>query len=234
VVVATLALSPSRADPTDVALVLAFSVLALQAVRNLAMSAIVLGVVCARSMPGALATAAPPKASTKNQVGSGTSVFMGMMGLVLAVGGLGIVLVHSFPRSDDFRDIVDRTYPVSAIDALRVPGVRVFVFDAWSGMVIDRAWPDAHVFVDLRTDMYGLAISQQYQRIIAAFPDATRDLDRSCTTHVLIRPRDALTPLLTNNQNWKVIRSETKSILFQRKGVASGCEQYPIPQLAVG
>ena len=56
VVLGTLALSPDRADPTDVALVLAFTFLALQAVRNLAMSGIVLGVVAAKYMPGAIET----------------------------------------------------------------------------------------------------------------------------------------------------------------------------------
>ena len=230
VVLGTLALSPDRADPTDVALVLAFTFLALQAVRNLAMSGIVLGVVAAKYMPGAI-EALRGSTRAKRQVGAGSSAALGFMGLVLAVGGLAIVLAASFPRSNDFKDIVNKTYPVAAIDALKVPGVRLFVYDVWSGMVIDRAWPEAHVYADLRTDMYGLALSQKYQRAIAAFPDATKILDDACTTDALIRSRDALAQLLVNDPQWELVRSDRLSVTYQRRSPAPGCDAYPIPRL---
>ena len=158
----------------------------------------------------------------KRQVGAGSSAALGFMGLVLAVGGLAIVLAASFPRSNDFKDIVNKTYPVAAIDALKVPGVRLFVYDVWSGMVIDRAWPEAHVYADLRTDMYGLALSQKYQRAIAAFPDATKILDQACTTDVLIRSRDALAQLLVNDPQWELVQSDRLSVTYQRRSPAPG------------
>jgi hypothetical protein len=198
------------------------------------MSSIVLGVVAAKYMPGALETLRGSRSSERHEVGAGSSALLGIMGLVLALGGLGIVLAHSFPRSNNFADIVNKTYPVAAVDALKVPGVRVFVFDVWSGLVIDRAWPDAHVHTDLRTDMYGLALSQEYQRAIAAFPDATKILDRSCTTHVLIRPRDALAQLLVNDPDWKLVRSDKLSVIYQRRAPAPGCGGVPIPDIRAG
>src|SRR5207237_9014701 len=91
VVLGTLALSPDRADPADVALVLAFTFLALQAVRNLAMSGIVLGVVAAKYMPGAIETLRGSRRA-KRQVGAGSSAAPGFIGLVLAAGGRGLVL----------------------------------------------------------------------------------------------------------------------------------------------
>jgi hypothetical protein len=159
---------------------------------------------------------------------------MGLVGLVLAIGGLGIVLVHSFPRSDNFADIANKNYPLSAIQAIDVPGVRVFVFDVWSGLVIDKSWPNAHVYADLRTDMYGLDVSQRYQRAIAAFPDALPTLDGACTTHVLIRQRDALAQLLQKNANWRLVRTDRLSVIYQRVSPAPGCAGHPIPAIASG
>ncbi|MGH2727149.1 MAG: hypothetical protein ACRDKS_09250, partial [Actinomycetota bacterium] len=57
ITIGALAMHPSRPDPTDLALALTFTVLGLQAARNLALASIVLGVVTARYLPGALAAA---------------------------------------------------------------------------------------------------------------------------------------------------------------------------------
>src|SRR5439155_22637662 len=84
VTIGALAMHPARPDPTDLALALAFTVLGLQAARNLALSSIVLGVVAAKYLPGALAAARPRGAAPAVRSGAPPSPVLGMMGLAVA------------------------------------------------------------------------------------------------------------------------------------------------------
>lgn len=230
--VAALALVPERPDPTEVALALAFTFLALTAARNLTVSAIVLGLVCARALPGAIAAARARRTDGRqSEATPNASPLLGMLGFILAAGGLGIVLAGGLPRSGRPADIVDRQYPIEAIDALNRPGVRVYAWDFWSGMVIDRAWPNARVFIDLRWDFYGSTLARRYIDTFAAAPSWERNLDRACTTHVLVRPRDPLAQALSLDPDWRPVRNDARSVIFARKLPAPGCEAHPIPEL---
>lgn len=225
--VAGLALSPQRADPTDVALALAFTVLALSAVRNLAVSSMVLGLVAARTLPAALA-AARPRPAGRADLPAGSSAAFGLLGLIVALGALGLVAADGFPQSDGPADIVNKTYPTAAIDALDRPGVRLFTRDVWAGLVIDRDWPRVHVYLDSRVDMYGQAVATRYSRAINGLAGWEATLDGACTTHVLVRRRDPITQLLELSRNWSIEREDSRSVTFVRYGPAPGCEDHPI------
>ena len=219
------ALNRRELDLTDLLLVVVFMVLALQAVRNLALSSMVIGLTIARYMPSIGTT----PASTSKELTERSSTLMGVFGVTAATLGLLVVLIHGFPPSDRFGDIVNKAYPVATIDRLDKPGVRVFVLDVWSGLVIDRAWPNAHVYSDLRTDLYGAPFVRKYQQTISAFPDSLKNLDAVCTTHVLVRPKDALAQELRLDADWLVVHSDKRVVLFARARPASGCDAYPIP-----
>jgi hypothetical protein len=226
VTVAALALAPGRPDLTDLALALAFTVLGLQAARNLALAAIVLGLVAARSLPGAL-EALPPRGSVDApRIGASPgSPVLGAAGLVLALGGLAVVVAAGFPRSDRPADIVGREYPLASLDAVEGPGARVFAFDFWAGYLIDRAWPGVRVFYDTRVDLYGLDGARRYARTIAGLPGWREALEETCTTHVIVRPRrDPLAELLRLvPEEWRLVREEPGAVTFVRTGRAPGC-----------
>jgi hypothetical protein len=228
VTIGALAMHPKRPDPTDLALVLTFTVLGLQAARNLALSAIVLGVVAAKYLPGALAAARPEPA--KERPRGAPSPLLGGLGLAVAIGGLAIVVAADFPRSDRPRDIVDpERYPVAALQALdgRIDS-RVFAFDFWAGYLIDQSWPRLHVYHDTRVDVYGTSQTVRYARTIAALPGWQDVLDESCTDVVIVRPdRDPLAEVLRLDTRWRVEREDPLSVTFVRDPVP-GC-----PRLAV-
>jgi hypothetical protein len=230
VTIGALAMHPTRPDPTDLALALAFTVLGLQAARNLALSSIVLGVVAARYLPGALA-AARPKAVSPARAGAPPSRMLGMVGLAVAIGGLAVVVAGGIPRSDRPADMVGKQYPVTSLKALDGRnGVRVFSFDFWAGYLIDQSWPGLHVYHDTRVDVYGETQTIRYARTIAALPGWEETLDSSCTTHVLLRPlRDPLAEVLRLDRNWRVEREELRAVTFVRVAPAPGCERYKIP-----
>jgi hypothetical protein len=231
ITVGALALHPERPDPTDVALVLAFTFLALQAARNLAIAAIVLGYAAAKSLPGALEGAArfrtgPPAERPK----AASAPLIGALGLVVALGFLSVHVAREFPRADDPGHIVDREYPIGSLDVLDRPGTRLFTLDFWAGYVIDHAWPNVRVYQDTRDDMYGVTQTRRYQRAIAGLPGWQETLDSSCTTHVLGRPnRDPLAEVLRTSSDWRIVRENDRAITFERRSPAPGCEGHPIP-----
>lgn len=220
--VAVLALSPERPDPMDVALALAFTVLALQAVRLLAVSAVVLGVVCARYVRGALATIPRRKAPTR-PVGAPASAALGSFGLAITLAAFAALLASGLPRSGELdRDVRER-FPVAAIDALNKPGVCLFVSDFWSGIVIDRAWPNVHVFMDLRQDVYGREHTRLYQRTHAAHPTWRVTLDRAGVTHVLVRRSAPIAQVLAVDAEWRLAHSDARSVTYERVADSPRC-----------
>lgn len=231
IMIAALAMNPSRPDPTDLALGLAFTVLGLQAARNLALSAIVLGLVTARYLPGALTAARSRRDAVEPPVRVVTpSPMLGATGLVVALAGLALVVAVDFPRSDRPRDIVGKEYPLSSLEALDRPGVRVFAFDFWAGYLIDRSWPDVRVYHDTRVDLYGEKQTVRYARTIAGLTGWDETLEESCTTHVLVRPgRDPLAETLRLTNEWRVEFEEEFAVTFVRAEPAPGCEDVPIP-----
>lgn len=229
ITIGALAMHPTRPDPTDLALALAFTVLGLQAARNLALSSIVLGVVGARYLPGALAAARRPGAPPR-PAQSPPSPMIAAVTLVVALGALGFVVASDFPSSDRPRDIVDEEYPIASLEALNRPGVRVFAYDFWAGYLIDTAWPNVLVYHDTRVDLYGRAQTLRYARTIAALPEWEEALESSCTTHVLVRPAiDPLAEVLRRSNEWRVELEDRVAVTYVRTEPASGCETLPIP-----
>jgi hypothetical protein len=229
ITIGAMAMHPSRPDPTDLALALAFTVLGLQAARNLAPASIVLGVVAARYLPGALAAArrtdTPPRPTAPPP-----SPMIAGVALVVALGALAFVVASDFPRSDRPQDIVGKEYPLASLEALNRPGVRVFAYDFWAGYLIDTAWPKVLVYHDTRVDLYGKEQTLRYARTIAALPGWEEALESSCTTHVLVRPnRDPLAEVLRQSTEWRIEREEALAITFVRVTPALGCESLPIP-----
>jgi hypothetical protein len=232
VTLAVLAFNPERPDPTDVALALAFVVLALQAARNLAVSSIVLGYVCARYLPAALSVL-PRRPGPRKDVGESSSVLLGIMGVVIVLIGLGVLLVAGFPKSAQPKDILDEKFPIAAIQALNRPGVRVFAQDGWSGLVIfydcgpvptiAQGCQHARIFVDLRWDFYGAKISGEYNDIHDARPDWEKELNQSCTTDVLVTPRAPISQVLALDHEWRLVQHDKLSVTYERTLPAVGC-----------
>ena len=230
--VAALAFNPERKDPTDVALALAFTVLALQAARNLAVGGIVLGLVSARYLPGALASI-PRNPQARKDVGDTSSAVLGLMGIVIVLIGLGAVLATGFPKSSNPKDILDDSFPIATIKSLDRPGVRVYVHDGWSGLAIyydcgpipsvAAGCQHARVFIDLRWDFYGAKLSHEYGATHDAAPEWRKDLDSSCTTDVLVPPSASIAQVLALDSGWRLVQKDKRSVLYERAQPLAGC-----------
>jgi hypothetical protein len=224
ITIAALAMHPTRPDPTDLALTLAFTVLGLQAARNLAIAGIVLGFVASKYVRGAL-RAIPSRSERAARPPGASSPMLGMAGMAVAIVGLAVVVAADFPRSDRPVDIVEPDYPIAVLEVFAGRAdVRVFAFDVWADYLIYEAWPGVRVYHDTRIDVYRKEQTLKYARTIAGLPGWREALNESCTTHVLLRPRsDPLAEVLRLTEDWRIEQEDALSMTFARSRPATGC-----------
>lgn len=226
ITVTSLALSPKRADPTDLALTLAFTALGLFAVRNLTISAIVLGYVASRYVPSALESALAKR--PRPSPGAATSSpLLPAIALVVAVGALSAVGASRFPQSASPADVIDQNSPVATIQSLRGADIRLFTTDSWAGLALYLRWPELRVWHDTRHDFYGSERVGVYGRLLAGRAGWQRQLASRCVTHVLVREAPGLADALRADPGWRLAATEQlredRALLFVPVHAFGGC-----------
>ena len=112
-----------------------------------------------------------------------------------------------------------KRYPVAAMHALDTEhrlGGRLLTTDAWAGYVIYKYWPEQHVFFDDRYDMYPIALTAAYNKVLVAeaglgagarpVPDQHRGLARD----------GAVVQVLEHLPGWKRLRTDKVAATFVR------------------
>ena len=87
--------------------------------------------------------------------------------LVVVVCLVGVLLIGKTLSAPDFNF---KRYPVKALESLdqeHLLGGRLLTTDAWAGYVIYKYWPQQHVFFDDRYDMYPIAMTDAYNKILS-------------------------------------------------------------------
>lgn len=207
-----LALSPSRPDPTDIALLGAFVFLGLYAVRNLLPASIVIGFVAARYAPPAV-RAALARRRGDEEVRPRTPparvpLPLGVMLLAAVAGVFGARVARDFPRSDALENAIRPHYPVRILRELGDDDVRLFANDFWAGFALWLRWPQVRVAFDGRVDLYGTEVQDVYVRTSAGNGPWEETLRRMCVTHVLMPEGSGLATVLERDPDWVRIASE--------------------------
>jgi hypothetical protein len=233
IAVAGIALSDRRADPTDVALLLAFVSLGLFARRNMLLSAIVAGYVAARYAPAALDVALARRGGAREPAGRIPVPLSLVVFAALVAFGVAAVATQ-FPRSGSLADTLEPTQPVALVRSLPAGDVRLFARDYWAGFALWTRWPDVRVAFDGRVDLYGFDVQDAYVGASDAEPGWDRYLDEVCATHVLMPESAGLHAALDGQNAWtrigtEVVRvpnalsQERLAVLWERRIPARGC-----------
>jgi len=196
------ALGRRRPGVRDIVVAAPFLLLALWALRNIAVATIVMLPVAAR----AIATD-----SDRHDDRSGVGWVLG----ALLIGLAGTWTVHAAGEED----YDSRFYPVAAmrsIDESGDLGRRLFTTDAWAGYVIAEYWPEQRVFMDDRYDMYPQELATDYANIAELRPSWDRLLDRY-GVEVIVWPRTrGLTQALDAIGSWKEVHRDDVAVVFSR------------------
>jgi hypothetical protein len=208
--------APLAPDFTDVLILVAFTLLGLQAVRLLP----IYGAMVLPLLGGGLARTWPAL-SAHNQ--EPPPPFEGRLNRFAGVAGAAVIayLVLSAPSAQtgpEPRTGAGFVYPVKAVDYLaNIDGpVRLYNEFAWGGYLIYRLYPERLVFIDGRADMYREHIFDDFMTVQSVAPPWREVLARYNVNLVLIIPGSPLDYAMAHEPAWKVAYKDDAAVIYRR------------------
>lgn len=210
VFVAVVARGRNRVTRRDLVVTVPFLLLALWALRNVAIAPLVCLPVAARAVAVDAGTARARRAAEQPSGAAWVAV------AVLAAVTLGIV-----GRAAGRPDVVTTGYPVAAMAALEQRGLigsRLFMDDGAAAYAELAYWPEQHVFLDDRYDMFPPEVVFDYLAITKGGPRALRLLDAYDVETVVWERRSPLADQLGASEGWTRIHRDRYWVAFERTG----------------
>jgi len=138
---------------------------------------------------------------------------------VLAVGGVLVTVGRVSPAAQE-RAIAEHM-PVAAVDWILAndPGDRPFNTYAWGGYLGFRR-PDALVYIDGRSDIYGDGPIRAYADAISLRSDPSLLLDRHAIDHVLFNTSHVFADWLDESGGWQRVYRDAQASVWVRSGAS--------------
>lgn len=212
VLTAVLARAAHRPSRRDLLVVLAFTLLGLWALRNIAVAPLVGLPVAARLLAAAPRAAAPDRTTGPVHKVRRLDVFV--VAVTLMVGALWTRTTLTEPA------YAVTGYPVRAMQVLDQRGLlgrRLFTSDWWAGYVIHTYWPRQRVFIDDRYDMYPEGFARRYFRARDGAPEWRSLLGHHRVEVVVWGTREPLTQILSREPEWQLIHQDRMATVFVRR-----------------
>ena len=214
---AAMAISPKRARPGEIFLVLITALGALRSVRHIPIFSLFAAPVLARHLWAIAKDRGWDKLLTGDEPRpNGIKLLINVI-LLLAPLALGVSRVWHFASHQ--RDYVMIRNPVAAVEFLkshRLPGP-IYNRYGWGGYLIYQLYPEYRVYIDGRADVYGDEFFAETMRVYDGAADWTTSFDRYGIKTVLISPDAPLANQLRNDQGkWTVVYEDNDAIIFSR------------------
>jgi hypothetical protein len=136
---------------------------------------------------------------------------------VLVLVGVVIGTQASTEKTFDFAP-----FPVKAVNYVEshqgLRGSRLFATDATAGYLILRYWPDQKVFMDDRYDMYPTAVIFDYFTVSQGRPGWARILDRYGVRTIVWKRDTPLGALLDESSQWKRVYRDAANAVWVSAG----------------
>lgn len=219
-----LAISPRRAKPKELLLLLATAYAGMRSIRHIPIFALVAAPVLAAHVYAivrekswgvwvdALDRVPPPRKAAINLV------------LAMAVFAFAVVrvalLVGRQPATESEK------YPAAAVNYLRAqntPGP-IFNYYDWGGYFIWKLYPTYRVYIDGRADVYGDEFLDSFAETYRAQKDWRIPLDRYGVKTVVLPPTTAMASALRHEAGWNNVFEDKQAVIFTRQGAAGKSE----------
>jgi hypothetical protein len=204
VFVAAVARGKHRVTRRDLIVTIPMLLLALWALRNIAIAPLVCLPVVARAF-----------AVDEDKPERYPAMFVTAIAAVVVMVGLVIGVQEASEPHFNFS-----TYPVKSMDYVASHGLlgkRLFVDDADAGYVILRYWPQQKVFIDDRYDMYPLGLIHQFFTLSDGKPGWQQILDQHHVDVVVWERHSALTSELDHSSEWQRVHTDASDAVWVRR-----------------
>ena len=207
VLISALALSARRPTRRDLVVALPFVLLALWAERNIGLAVLF-------TLPIASRLVATDRRRPDSRSLLSATAVIAIVSL-MAVAGV---------KAAGERDYAVSAYPAEAMTFMQshqMLGERLFTTDAWAGYTILRFWPEQHVFMDDRYDMYPKQLVVDYTEVADGHPNWERVLDKHRVDVIVWQPKRALSQLLAQSPEWRGVYRDETAVIYVRVGSAA-------------
>jgi hypothetical protein len=205
VFVAAIARGRHRVTRRDLVVAVPMLLLALWAVRNVAIAPLIGLPVVARAF-------ARDEEKPSELRGTLVAAAITVLALTAVVMGFQATTEKNF----DFR-----TYPVASMRYLErhdLMGRRLLTTDAAAGYVILEDWPEQKVFIDDRYDMYPRSVIFDYFELTSGKPGWEKVLDRYDVDTIVWGRDSSLAALLDRSDEWQRVHRDATDAVWVRRG----------------
>ena len=194
-------------SPTKILLTLIFGYAALRSMRHVPLFAIVAIPILAEQV-GSLVRIRPEVQTSSRLLRWIVPIVLALLVLVTGLRFVQVVQGQSKAES--------KTFPKSAVDWMLVnkPEGNLFNSYGWGGYLIWRLYPEYHVYIDGRADVYGDKFIFDYMGIYRAEAGLEDKLMDQNIGIVLIEPEAPLANALRRSPSWKVTYEDQTAVIF--------------------
>ena len=214
---AAMALSPKRARPGELFLVLITTLGALRSVRHIPIFSLFAAPALAKHLWAIAQSRGWDKLLTGDETRPNAMKLVINIVLLIAPVALGVSRVWHF--ATHHQNYVSLRNPIAAVEFLRsrrLPGP-IYNRYGWGGYLIYHLYPDYRVYIDGRADVYGDAFFSEAMQTYDGVNDWAQSFNRYDIKTVLISPDAPLANLLRNDgMNWKLIYEDDQAVIFTR------------------
>jgi len=123
------------------------------------------------------------------------------------------------------------SFPVQAMALVeRSAAKRIFTYDQWADYLIYRFYPKKRVFMDGRSDFFGMTIVSATQHIVAAQYDWQSQLQRFGVDMILLKPDAPLCAVLKLSPDWAMRFDDGKVLVFEAASLKPGIRTLSTPK----
>jgi hypothetical protein len=233
--IGALALSRSALSLTEVTLVLLFSYMALYSARHVSLFAIVVSPILLKSLESIVNQLPTNFLQTyRRRVENLIAIDADIKGFVWPVG-TGLLVASLAVAGALTYHFDDKTFPVAAVEFIkkeRITG-NMFNNDEFGDYLIFTAWPVYRVFMDGRSDMYGMKFGSDYLTVANAQRGWKGVLEKYKISWVLFDTQSPLSAALLEQSDWQPIYSDRVATIFIKKISANADLLEKFPSLAL-
>lgn len=127
--------------------------------------------------------------------------------------------------------------PVDAVKFMKAENLQGNMFnnDELGDYIIYDAWPQYKVFIDGRSDMYGVDILKEYLKVIGIRPGWDEVLEKYNVNWIMYNANSALSLFLLERDDWKLIYADKVANIFVKNTLGNRhlIEKYPDVELVI-